>query len=98
MGASVFHGAVILSPLPAWQWKSMIILSTLGVGRIVLVRGMDAIVGQAETHQNRRNSQMLLKSVDDRYGTARTQKNRGSSKALFVSEASRAHRRMIAIN
>jgi len=26
MGASVFHGAVRLSPFPAWQWQSMIIL------------------------------------------------------------------------
>src|SRR6266404_9952877 len=29
IGASVFHGAVIRSPLPAWQWQSMIIAATV---------------------------------------------------------------------
>src|SRR5215471_1381599 len=28
MGASVFHGAVIRSPFPVWQWQSMIMGET----------------------------------------------------------------------
>src|SRR6202142_4624928 len=113
MGASVFHGAVMRSPLPAWQWQSMIMREApLGLRRGVrtaqpragrrqepdaggdaaeevsqaelLVRRVDAIVRQSESHEDGGNPQAFVERVHHRNGSAGTRKHRWRSKPSAV--------------
>jgi hypothetical protein len=50
-----------------------------------LVGGVDVVVGQTETHENRWNSEHILKCVDDRDGTTGANKDGWYSEAFLIS-------------